>query len=299
MRRRLLSICVMFCAALLGVQSAAAQVDLPLDQFKPSQPKSSSAHQPARPNGKSLQRHPEADGPRKKGDEQSGASWYSYSFGDGQGGRGYAAGYSSFRTWTESALPGEADKTPADTDEKAHSMRITSPAISTAQAARCEKAIMEGDAQFAKKKYLAAVERYRAASRIAPQLAKPYMRAGLALVAHGNYAGAARAFQRGLELPGAVADQQSTLQEICGPEILNASNARLADKLRSAPQDGNLLVSMGMQLFYSGELDRAAQYLQQAAGLGIIDGKRVDVLLATAAPAHEATPDEPPGEPLN
>ncbi|MEX2111692.1 MAG: tetratricopeptide repeat protein [Pirellulales bacterium] len=274
--------CALLGACLSGwTVPAWAQVSLPLEKPGPAR-FGSSMHRPNQPGSLKLEPHHEANGPRTEGDGASAFSWFSYTFGDGRGGRGQAAGYSAYRRWSESTLPGETNATAGDAGEKAHSLGIEAPTISTAVAARCEKAIMQGDALFAQRKYLPAVERYRAASRVAPTLAKPHMRAGLALVAQGNFEGAVRAFRRGLELQGTAGDDRVALREICGAGPLAETDRTLANRLQATPLNGNLLASMGMQLYFSGQHDRAAPYLMQAAGLGVLDADQVEAFLARA-----------------
>jgi tetratricopeptide (TPR) repeat protein len=194
------------------------------------------------------------------------------------------------------AYPGYPSYLPAEelAGEPTPPMRPTPAPSSTESRAKGRELISAGDASFAEQKYSRALERYRSASRAAPDLAEPYFRQGFVLVAQGNDAAAVRAFGRALELRKET-DPAMSLEKICGPAIVADTNERLAGALARAPLDRNLLTAYGMQLLYSGQPERARIYLSQAAELGAL----ADDLVARLFPAPRpdaAAPAQPAGK---
>jgi tetratricopeptide (TPR) repeat protein len=240
---------------------------------------------------------PDASQPRAQAFAWSYAYAYSYWFGGGGGGggapqgggrrRSTPPGYSIYAPqpaynnyYRPNYYPINSYYPSTESDrEKARKTRIALHPSSSESRVKAGGFIAAGDAHFGKQKYPAAIERYRAAVRAAPDLAEPHLRLGFAMVAQGNYAGAAKAFRRGLELGPDWADSTFALESISAKTILAETNERLAKALADEPMSPDLLVATGLQLYFSGQRDRAGIYLAQAARLGAIDAHAVESLV--------------------
>jgi len=174
----------------------------------------------------------------------------------------------------------------------------TPKTTSPEQKARAGKFIGFGDANFADQKYLAAIERYKSASRIAPDLAESYLRQGHALVALGQYENAVKAFRRGLRIRPEWSGSPFRLDQLYGPDrIAKVSHIEtLAKAVEANPLDSNLLMALGMQLFFDGQPQRAGVFFARVAQLGGNDDRLLNDFLPKPAPAG-APPAEKPARP--
>jgi hypothetical protein len=161
--------------------------------------------------------------------------------------------------------------------------------------ARAGKFIGFGDANFAEQKYLAAIERYKSASRIAPDLAEPYLRQGHALVALGQYENAVKAFRRGLRISAEWSGSPIRLDQLYGPDrIAKVSHIEaLAKAVEGNPLDANLLMALGMQLFFDGQSQRAGVFFARVAQLGGNDDRLLNDFLPKPGPAGVPVEDNP------
>ncbi len=186
---------------------------------------------------------------------------------------------------------------PAPTVEDAP-LKGTPKSTSPEQKARAGKFLGFGDASFAEQKYLAAIERYKSASRIAPDLADPYLRQGHALVALGQYENAVKAFRRGLRIRPEWSGSPFRLDQLYGPDrIAKVSHIEtLAKAVEANPLDSNLLMALGMQLFFDGQAERASVFFARVAQLGGNDDRLLNDFLPKPAPAG-APPQEKPAPP--
>jgi hypothetical protein len=166
------------------------------------------------------------------------------------------------------------------------------------QKSRAGKFLGFGDANFAEQKYLAAIERYKSASRIAPDLADPYLRQGHALVALGQYENAVKAFRRGLRIRPEWSGSPFRLDQLYGLDrIAKVSHIEtLAKAVEDNPLDSNLLMALGMQLFFDGQAERASLFFARVAQLGGNDDRLLNDFLPKPAPAG-APPQEKPAPP--
>jgi tetratricopeptide (TPR) repeat protein len=174
---------------------------------------------------------------------------------------------------------------PSDLDEratlaKAKSKLRTSDPKSKAKA---EKFIAAGDEAFGKQKYSSAVERYKSAARLAPDLAEPCMREGLALIAAKRYVPAVKAFRRSLEIRSDWTDSPLRLDQLYAEGAMVKTNQALTKALEVKPGDADLLVAQGMQLYFDGQRDRAGTYFARAAGLGANRDRLLDDFLSKPA----------------
>lgn len=164
---------------------------------------------------------------------------------------------------------------------------------SAEQKAKAGKFVGFGDANFANQKYLAASERYKAAARMAPDLAEPHMRQGHALVAMSQYENAVQAFKRGLRIRSDWSDSPLGLDQLYGPDRLAKTShiESLAKAVEANPFDANLLVALGMELYFDAERDRAALFFARAAQLGGNEDRLLNDFLPKPGPA------DAPGQP--
>lgn len=154
------------------------------------------------------------------------------------------------------------------------------PRPSSASArASAGKAIADGDASFARHKYAAAAARYRTAIKSAPDWAEPHFRHAFALVALGDDKHAVTAFRNGLKLRGDWSESPFRLASIDPNGALDKVKRRLTDRLAADPLDAYALLAIGMQTYFSGERERSAIYLSQAASLNVIEAPLLDAFL--------------------
>ena len=124
-----------------------------------------------------------------------------------------------------------------------------------------------GDALFGQQKYAEANDRYRKASRSAPQLADAWFRQGFAMAAIGRYDLAVGAIKRGLSLDPTWPKSEFRLNDLYGVDEMarNAHLDALAQAAEEKPTDGDLLFMVGVYLHFDGQADRARKFFQRAA----------------------------------
>jgi len=129
------------------------------------------------------------------------------------------------------------------------------------------KFIGYGDVLFGQQKYAEANDRYRKASRNAPQLADAWFRQGFAMAAIGRYDLAAGAIKRGLSLDPTWPKSAFRLNDLYGADEMarNAHLDGLAKAAEEKPTDGDLLFMVGVYLHFDGQADRARKFFQRAA----------------------------------
>jgi tetratricopeptide (TPR) repeat protein len=141
-----------------------------------------------------------------------------------------------------------------------------SNAQSTALAGRF---ITFGDAQFAKRNFVEANNRYRTAARTAPQLADAWFRQGLALAAMGRFPQAADAIKHGLRIDPDWPNSDFTLDTLfektkpdqkAKESVLDALVAAANDK----PHDADVLFMTGVFFHFDGQAKRAKTYFDRA-----------------------------------
>lgn len=174
--------------------------------------------------------------------------------------------------------------------------RQRKPRVSNAEAkARAGKFIDFGDALFAKQQFRQALERYKLAAQQAPDMAEIYLRQGIALVAVGQYESAAKSFRRGVKLPDWNVAGMGIDQLYNGARAAKEAHIEaLAMALRTAPHDANLLFVLGMEMFLSGQPERASAFFARAAQLGGNEDHLLDGFLPAAQPAAAPQPGMAP-----
>ncbi|HEY2893112.1 MAG TPA: tetratricopeptide repeat protein, partial [Pirellulales bacterium] len=144
--------------------------------------------------------------------------------------------------------PAANNQGPAEPRGKPH-------ATNAEQKAKAGKFLGFGDTNFANQKYGPAIDRYKLAAQVAPDLPDTYLRQGHALVALGQYDSAVKAFKRGLRIRADWNDSPFRLDQLYGPDqIAKTSHIEtLAKAVEGNPLDSTLLWALGMQLYFDGQ----------------------------------------------
>jgi tetratricopeptide (TPR) repeat protein len=134
-----------------------------------------------------------------------------------------------------------------------------------------------GDAFFRKQRFHEALQQYKTAARIAPDVADYYLRQGHALVATKRYDLAAEAFKRGLAIDPAVAMSALRLDTLYHDSRLakHSHLDMLAATALGSPDDADLLFVLGVFLHFDGQADRARKFLERSAALSTGHGDYV------------------------
>lgn len=160
------------------------------------------------------------------------------------------------------------------------------------QKARAGRFIGFGDASFAKQKYLAALGRYKTAIETAPDMAEGYFRQGLAHVALGQFENSAKAFRRGLVVRSSWRGSPfrlDTLYGAGGNPIKVSHLENLAQAVESNPYDADLLLVLGVALFFDGQVDRAELCFSRVTQLGGDSQRLLSDFLPQPKPAGAVT----------
>ena len=162
--------------------------------------------------------------------------------------------------------------------------------------AKAGRYIGYGDTNFGKQSYLAAVERYRTATQMAPDVAETYFRQAFALVALGQYESAAKTFRRGLRVRSDWSDSPFRLDQIYGDDQIakTAHVENLAKAVEANPLDAELLLVLGMQIYFDGQPQRAEVFFARVAQLGGNADKLLDDFLPQPGPAGAGKADDAP-----
>jgi hypothetical protein len=189
-------------------------------------------------------------------------------------------------------IPAPAPADPLPTPDPVKSkIRVTNAATK----ARAGKFIGYGDANFKKQSYLSAAERYKDAARIAPDLADSFLRQGFAFVAMGNYESAARVIRRGLAIRSDWSGSPFRLDQLYGDDRITKTShiESLAKAAEDNPLDGNLLMLLGLMLYFDGQAERSEPFFAAATQAGGNSDRLLDHFLAQPRPAG-APPNDPP-----
>jgi Flp pilus assembly protein TadD len=155
----------------------------------------------------------------------------------------------------------------ASGDPPAKKARTTNAAAK----ARAGKFLQFGDQQFAKQKYYQALERYREAATIAPDLAECFFRQGFAQFAMGQFEAAAKSYRRGLQMRPDWAESEFELISLYGAEHKLAKLSHreaLAQAIELNAQSADLLTVMAIVLYFDGDRPRSRLFFDRAAELG-------------------------------
>jgi len=123
-----------------------------------------------------------------------------------------------------------------------------------------------GDARFAAQEFAAALQRYKAAAELAPDVAETYFRQGHTYAILGQYEKAANEYRRGLAHDPDWARSAFQMRELYKDNraAWTGHLERLAEEALQNQDDADLLFVMGVQLFFDGKKDRAALFFRQA-----------------------------------
>jgi hypothetical protein len=183
--------------------------------------------------------------------------------------------------------PAPANPQPANNDPLPAAAPDPKPKVTGAeQKARAGRFIGFGDANFGKQKYLAELERYKTASKSAPDVAEAYLRQGFALFAMGQYGNAAGAFRRGLRIRPDWTGSPFHLDQLYDGARLSKTGhiESLAKEVEANPLDAELLFVLGMASFFDGQRDRAAVFFAGSAQLGGNEDRLLDGFLPKPKP---------------
>lgn len=135
---------------------------------------------------------------------------------------------------------------------------------------RAGKFVGYGDNHFAAQRYNDAMQRYRTASEVAPGLAEAHFRLVYAWIAMNRYEQAAKALKRGLDLDPGWPTSDFRNDEIYGDNQISkrAHLDGLAKAATDSPQDRDLLLLLGVFLYFDGQPERARPFFQRADQLG-------------------------------
>jgi hypothetical protein len=161
------------------------------------------------------------------------------------------------------------------------------------QRALAGKFIGYGDANFGKQRYLAAIERYKRASNTAPEMAEPYFRQAIAWVALGQPENAAIAYRRALKIQATWSGPPFRLDQLYvgTPAIKTAHLETLAKAAEANPFNSEILLVLGMELYFDGQPDRAALFFERCSQLGGNDDHLLNSFIPQPKPGAS-----PPGK---
>ena len=130
---------------------------------------------------------------------------------------------------------------------------------------------------------------------IAPDLADSFLRQGFAFVAMGNYTSAAREFRRGLIIRSDWRNSGFRLDQIYGgdPVLKTAHLESLAKAVEANPLDSELLMLMGLMLFFDGQAERSETFFAGAAQQGANSDHLLDHFLRQPGPTGAPRPGGP------
>ena len=134
---------------------------------------------------------------------------------------------------------------------------------------RAARRLAMGDEDYRAQRYGEAYSTYRRAAEIAPDLYEVYFRQGQALVALRRYDDALKSFKRGLNLDPNWPRRPMRLTELYGPNqaAFIAHLEALAKDAVARPGDSSPILLLGIELYSSGQQDRARRFFEQAAAL--------------------------------
>jgi tetratricopeptide (TPR) repeat protein len=149
--------------------------------------------------------------------------------------------------------------------------------------ARAQRLVQIGNAQFQKARYHVARERFKDASRAAPDMAEAHFRQGHALMAMGHYDRAVEAYKRGLALKNDWPQSNFHWDQLYGnnAELKRTHADQLATHVEEDPDDGERLFLLGVFLHFDGQPQRAQLFFQRAKQL-LSDVRHLEAFLSVA-----------------
>lgn len=146
------------------------------------------------------------------------------------------------------------------------------PAIRPSNLTTLEKAlefVKNGDIHFKKHRFQAALQEYKAATRMAPDLAEGHFKQGFALVATNRYDLAADAMKRGMRTYPVTPSGPISLDVLYNGSALaqDAHRESLALAALDSMRDGDLFMLVGMYLKHEGQVERSVKFFRKAESL--------------------------------
>ncbi len=166
--------------------------------------------------------------------------------------------------------------------------RLRMSNLETLRSAR--RLVERGDDLFRRQRYHEALQQYKSASRVAPDLADAHFRQGHALVATRRFDLAVDSFKRGLAIDPGFIEEPFKLDEIYGDARVakQLHIETLADESLADPSNSDLFFLLGVLLHFDGEPERAVKFFFRAATLAGRDDEHVRAFLPEGA-AREGT----------
>ena len=186
---------------------------------------------------------------------------------------------------TEPAAPlplvvAKADRAAADKADKVVRLKVRSSNAESRR--RAERYLALGDQLFEKHQWHSALQKYKLAAQLAPDVAECYWRQGHALIAVNQFGQAADAFRRALRLDADTSRGGFRLNDLyVDSEAAKSSHLEaLAGEALAATIDPDAFFLIGVLLHYDGETERARKFFERAADLSGDDAGLVAAFLA-------------------
>ncbi len=147
--------------------------------------------------------------------------------------------------------------------------------------ARAGRFMEAGDTHFKAQRYREAAERYRTAAQTAPDMPVALLRQGFALAAMSKYDTAAKALRRALQVRADWTESEPFLQQLyAGHEVAKTAHLEaLAKAIDANEQDGDLMLVLGMELYFDGQRERSVPFFQRCEQLGANEEHLLDAFL--------------------
>jgi tetratricopeptide (TPR) repeat protein len=147
---------------------------------------------------------------------------------------------------------------------------------------RADRYIAQGDELFEKQNWHSALQKYKLAGQLAPDVAECSWRQGHALIAVNQFDQAAAAFRRALLISDDTTRGGFQLDELYadGVAAKNSHLEALASEALASTISSDPYFLIGVTLHYGGEPERARKYFERAAAMSAEDGKLVESFLA-------------------
>jgi tetratricopeptide (TPR) repeat protein len=161
---------------------------------------------------------------------------------------------------------------------------------------KAERFIAEGDELFRAQNYHSALQKYKLAATLAPDVAEAHWRQGHALIATSNFELAARAFKRAIAISQDIRRADFQLDDLYGAAGLakTAHIESLAEWAMTQSDSPDPFFLLGVFLTYDGQPQRAEKFFAHAAQLsGIANGHLAAFLTPwNAVPAAERVAED-------
>lgn len=176
----------------------------------------------------------------------------------------------------------------ADSDAAARIRQRVAELKPSSQAGRerSDQLIADADRFFSQQQIPKAAQRYRQAISVAPNYPKALFRAAHYFVAVGDYQNALDAYLMALEISRDVRQPGFEVNDLYRGNMLDKLEHvnRLAEAALESPEDGRLLMLVGLTLFYDQQPERAAEFFLSAAKLEGAHTAYVDWYLRALTP---------------